>query len=232
MLGDRIKDARERRGLTQEELAEKVHVVRQTVSKWEKGQSVPDADTLMALAEALNVTTSDLIGEDSIQSKNLEELTVQTALLNEKITMQDRRYAKAMGLVKRIAIACAFVAAIAVGASVSHTLYTPSTYSQLSIWYEIDGESEVDGHPREANININSKDDSYTMGYSCPEADHAVFDNLIDGAYFTLIEPKTDRIQLLLHMMEVAIENANGKVLSITYEDESGDRMNNPSSIE
>lgn len=137
-----------------------------------EGPVGPDADTLMAVAEMLNVSLVDLIGEDSIQSKNLEELTVQTSLLNEKIIVQDHRYAKTIGLVKRIVIACALVVAIAIGASVSHTLYVPSTYSQLSIWYEIDGRSEIDGHAREANVNINSKDDSYTMGYSYLEADH------------------------------------------------------------
>lgn len=50
MLKDTIKKLRIQQGLSQDELAERVHVVRQTISKWERGASVPDADSLMALA--------------------------------------------------------------------------------------------------------------------------------------------------------------------------------------
>lgn len=50
MLQENIKTFRKDRGLTQEELAIRVNVVRQTVSKWEKGLSVPDADTLQKIA--------------------------------------------------------------------------------------------------------------------------------------------------------------------------------------
>ena len=51
MLQDNIKEFRKHKGMTQEELAARLNVVRQTVSKWEKGQSVPDADLLQKLAE-------------------------------------------------------------------------------------------------------------------------------------------------------------------------------------
>lgn len=52
MLNENIKALRRSHGLSQEELAVKLHVVRQTVSKWEQGLSVPDADMLIALSEA------------------------------------------------------------------------------------------------------------------------------------------------------------------------------------
>ena len=58
MLKDTIKKLRIQQGLSQDELAERVHVVRQTVSKWERGTSVPDADSLVALARALGVSAS------------------------------------------------------------------------------------------------------------------------------------------------------------------------------
>ena len=94
MLGENLRRMRERRGITQEELAERVHVVRQTVSKWEKGISVPDADLLMAVAETLQVSVSDLIGVDAVQAKSIEELSVQAAVLNEQIDLQNRRMAR------------------------------------------------------------------------------------------------------------------------------------------
>ena len=61
MLKDTIKPLRTEQGLSQDELAERVHVVRQTVSKWERGTSVPDADSLVALARALGVSAAELL---------------------------------------------------------------------------------------------------------------------------------------------------------------------------
>ena len=63
MLNENIKALRKTKGLSQEELAIRLNVVRQTVSKWEQGRSVPDADMLIALSEALEVPVSTLLGE-------------------------------------------------------------------------------------------------------------------------------------------------------------------------
>ena len=63
MLKENIKTLRKSKGLSQEELATRLHVVRQTISKWEKNLSVPDADTLIRLAEILEVSVSELLGE-------------------------------------------------------------------------------------------------------------------------------------------------------------------------
>ena len=63
MLGDNIKRYRLANGLTQQELAEKLHVVRQTISKWEKNQSVPDAMLLKSISDCLGVSVADLLGE-------------------------------------------------------------------------------------------------------------------------------------------------------------------------
>ena len=53
MLNENIKALRKSKGLSQQELATKLNVVRQTISKWEQGLSVPDSDLLIALSEAL-----------------------------------------------------------------------------------------------------------------------------------------------------------------------------------
>ena len=63
MLNENIRLARKARGLSQEGLAARINVVRQTVSKWEKGLSVPDADMLISLSEALETPVSALLGE-------------------------------------------------------------------------------------------------------------------------------------------------------------------------
>ena len=63
MLNENIKRIRKSKGLSQEELAIKLNVVRQTVSKWEKGLSVPDSSMLIMLADELDTTVSELLGE-------------------------------------------------------------------------------------------------------------------------------------------------------------------------
>ena len=63
MLNENIRNLRKAKGISQEELAIKLNVVRQTVSKWEKGLSVPDSSMLVSLAEELDTSVSTLLGE-------------------------------------------------------------------------------------------------------------------------------------------------------------------------
>ena len=65
MLNENIKAIRRSKGLSQQELAVKLNVVRQTVSKWEQGLSVPDADLLLALSEALENACQHVAGRNS-----------------------------------------------------------------------------------------------------------------------------------------------------------------------
>lgn len=69
MLNENIKTIRKSKGLSQEELAIKLNVVRQTISKWEQGLSVPDSDMLIALSQALETPVSTLLGESVAESK-------------------------------------------------------------------------------------------------------------------------------------------------------------------
>ncbi len=90
MLCDNIKLYRKVKGLSQEELATKLNVVRQTVSKWEKGLSVPDADLLILLSEALDVPVSALLGEapEQEESTQLQVLAAKLEILNEQFARQ------------------------------------------------------------------------------------------------------------------------------------------------
>ena len=86
MLGENIKAVRKSKGLSQQELAVKLNVVRQTVSKWEQGLSVPDSDLLIALSEALETPVSTLLGE-SIPEPEADQLTAISEKL-EVINLQ------------------------------------------------------------------------------------------------------------------------------------------------
>lgn len=75
MLKDNLKILRKNKGLSQEELSIKLHVVRQTVSKWESGLSVPDAEMLITISEILEIPVSEILGE-SIEEKEKNDLKV------------------------------------------------------------------------------------------------------------------------------------------------------------
>ena len=88
MLNETIKALRKAKGLSQEELAIKLNVVRQTVSKWEQGLSVPDADMLIRLADALDTTVAALLGEVPQQPA-----ADDTAVLAAKLELLNRQFA-------------------------------------------------------------------------------------------------------------------------------------------
>lgn len=91
MLGDNIKNLRKQKGFTQEELAIRLHVVRQTVSKWEKGLSVPDAEMLQRLADILEMDVKQLLGAGSDWEQNSNEVVEQLARINEQLAIKNRR---------------------------------------------------------------------------------------------------------------------------------------------
>ena len=66
MLSENMKAIRKSKGLSQQELAVRLNVVRQTVSKWEQGLSVPDSDMLVSISEVLETPVSTLLGESVI----------------------------------------------------------------------------------------------------------------------------------------------------------------------
>ncbi|MFI3255596.1 MAG: helix-turn-helix transcriptional regulator [Eubacteriales bacterium] len=93
MLNERIKTLRKERRMTQEELAIKLNVVRQTVSKWEKGQSVPDAGLLIQLAEVFEVNVSELLGGSKDQSTEVmdnNEIAQQLERINEHLAVRNK----------------------------------------------------------------------------------------------------------------------------------------------
>ena len=89
MLNENIKRIRKSKGLSQEELAIKLNIVRQTVSKWENGLSVPDSSMLIMLADELDTTVSELLGE-TITDPATDDLKI----LSEKLEIINLQLAK------------------------------------------------------------------------------------------------------------------------------------------
>ncbi|WP_130869275.1 helix-turn-helix domain-containing protein [Intestinimonas massiliensis (ex Afouda et al. 2020)] len=97
MLNENIKALRKSKGLSQQELAIKLNVVRQTISKWEQGLSVPDSDLLISLSEALETPVSTLLGETVMES---EADTVK--VLSEKLEIINLQFARRKALRRKI----------------------------------------------------------------------------------------------------------------------------------
>ena len=91
MLSENLKNLRKIKGITQEELAIRLNVVRQTISKWEKGLSVPDADTLIKLADFFEVSVSELLGVTVEKEVDSNIIADQLSRINEQLAAKNRR---------------------------------------------------------------------------------------------------------------------------------------------
>ena len=90
MLQENIKGIRRAKGLSQQELAVRLNVVRQTISKWEQGLSVPDSDMLIALSEVLETPVSTLLGETVIaaEADDLKAISAKLEVINLRLAQR------------------------------------------------------------------------------------------------------------------------------------------------
>ena len=115
MLNENIKAIRRAKGLSQEELSIKLHVVRQTISKWEQGRSVPDSDMLLALSEALETPVSTLLGETVTEAKadDLKAICEKLEIINLQLAQRkDMRRKAVRGLLIALGAATAVLFAV------------------------------------------------------------------------------------------------------------------------
>ena len=98
MLNENIKTIRKAKGLSQEELAIKLNVVRQTVSKWEHGLSVPDSEMLVSLSEVLETPVSTLLGETVIEppADDLKAISEKLEIINLQLARSKAARRKAL----------------------------------------------------------------------------------------------------------------------------------------
>ena len=96
MLKENIKQLRKSKGLSQEELAIKLNVVRQTISKWEQGLSVPDSEMLVSISEVLETPVSTLLGENISESKadDLKVISEKLEIINLQLLQRNKAIRK------------------------------------------------------------------------------------------------------------------------------------------
>ena len=129
MLNENIKAIRKSKGLSQQDLADKLNVVRQTISKWEQGLSVPDSDLLIVLSEALETPVSTLLGETvaEIEADEIKALSEKLEIINLQFDRRKamRRSALHWGLVA----VCVGILAVAAVLVVVNSPYLGWDYS-------------------------------------------------------------------------------------------------------
>lgn len=93
MLKDNLKTLRKNKGLSQEELSVKLNVVRQTVSKWEQGLSVPDAEMLISISEVFDTPVSTILGEniDEHEKNDLKVISEKLEVINEQLSKKQKQ---------------------------------------------------------------------------------------------------------------------------------------------
>ncbi len=129
MLNENIKNLRKSKGLSQEELAIKLNVVRQTVSKWENGLSVPDSSMLISLADELDTSVSSLLGEDVQKSGSDVMKTISEKLEVINLQLANRSRAR-VNTVRWILISlCALIVMVFVALAAINGSYMDWNYN-------------------------------------------------------------------------------------------------------
>ena len=135
MLNENIKNLRKSKGLSQEELAIKLNVVRQTVSKWENGISVPDSNMLIALADELDTSVSVLLGENIQEdgSDDIKSISEKLQVINLQLAKRSMEKIKMIrwGLV----LVCSLIVILFIGLAAIDGSYLNWNYNDQGILY-------------------------------------------------------------------------------------------------
>ena len=99
MFIENLKKIRKEKGLSQEALSEKLNIVRQTISKWEKGLSIPDGDMLIKLSQVLEIPVETLLGTNgTLENKDAVNQAIQLQIINSLLENSNRGCAKMSGM--------------------------------------------------------------------------------------------------------------------------------------
>ncbi|HEL8728354.1 TPA: helix-turn-helix transcriptional regulator [Listeria monocytogenes] len=129
MLNENIKAIRKSKGLSQKEIAIKLNVVRQTISKWEQGLSVPDSDMLISISEVLETPVSTLLGETVMVSKVDDVKAISEKLEIINLQFAQRKTARRKMLYWLFVSLCAVIAIISAVFIILNSPYLGWDYS-------------------------------------------------------------------------------------------------------
>lgn len=133
MLSENIIALRKKQGMSQQSLADAVFVTRQTISKWEKNLSVPDADALIRLADALDTTVQNLLGQPEESEPTLpSDIAAALTRINDQLAIQNRRRARIWKIVALVlGLYVAFNVLLLVLGYAGYAVYTGEVEAQV-----------------------------------------------------------------------------------------------------
>lgn len=129
MLNENIRDLRKSKGLSQQELAIKLNVVRQTISKWEQGLSIPDSEMLISLSEVLETPVSKLLGETVAETEadNIKAISEKLEVINLQLAQRKTTRRK---VIRWLLISlCAIIVVVFVAVGILNSPYLGWDYS-------------------------------------------------------------------------------------------------------
>ena len=129
MLNENIRALRKSKGLSQQELAIKLNVVRQTISKWEQGLSVPDSEMLISLSEVLETPVSKLLGETVAETEadNIKAISEKLEVINLQLAQRKTTRRK---VIRWLLISlCAIIVVVFVAVGILNSPYLGWDYS-------------------------------------------------------------------------------------------------------
>ena len=171
MLHDNLARVRKEKGLTQEALALKLNVVRQTVSKWEKGVAVPDADMLCRIGEALDVPVSVLLSDEKItETSDMTSIVEVLAQMNEQLAIHNRRSAN---LWKAMFLSALVVICILIGTVFTSKNSTPSLPETITV-SGVDFVCYLDSLECSFVPSVGNEDITYTVTMDSPSHNQTV----------------------------------------------------------
>ncbi len=104
-IGRKISAIRKEQGMTQKELAEKLHVTDKSVSKWETGTHFPDIAIMEDLANALGISTAELLGLKNISSEELISEMTKISLEEKEEIKKTLRFRMKLNIISTIVLA-------------------------------------------------------------------------------------------------------------------------------
>ena len=144
MLKDNLKTLRKDKGLSQEELSIKLNVVRQTVSKWEQGLSVPDAEMLISISEVFDTPVSTILGEniDEKEKNDLKVISEKLEVINEQLSMKQKQKRKIIVntlIIVDVGLILLFILLAALGSPYQTWDYSNPEWSVLgTLWHSFE----------------------------------------------------------------------------------------------
>lgn len=180
MLNENIRTIRKNKGFTQEDLANRLHVTRQTISKWEKGYSVPDAEMLTGLADILDVPVSELLGGRVESAGETDAVVEQLSRLNEQLTIKNRR---AHRIWKTVGICIAVIALVCLLTAVAgFVLFVNVKQERNTVAGSVEWTCELDGEEYVYGIEYNENYQVLTSGGDAYIANRADIDQYAEDA--------------------------------------------------